>query len=560
MRSLLVIIGKDLRLMLRDRPALLFIVIAPIIVTSVAGMSLSGLYGSGLTGDQAYLLPIADEDGGELGRRIEEQLAGDARLRIRQVGTRLEAERLVRDKLAGSALVIPAGTAAAITENRPASLLLYTDPVKYLERLNVRVRILEMRDELAYEERARILKELFDQRERLREELDRFAASVARVRTKAEDLDEEINGLRAQASAEMNREAARLQADVARQIADRIDALASEVNEAVAARVSALRQPAHAYLDALEQSRRSFEEWFEELRRLANRRADDIPPPPEFPEPPPELIVAIDKPPESIALPARLEISVELSPLVLPELSATSVIDAELPALEVPMPVPQEGELRVEEISVDGASTTINAFDQNVPGFSITFLLLGMLLGISLGVLDERDWGTFDRIRALPLPARNILIGKLVTRFGIGVVQMIVLFAAGYFFFDVSLGPEPWALLLPIAGIAFAGTAFGLVVAAVARSRDSILPLGTIGIVTMAAIGGCWWPIDLEPLWMRQVALAFPTTWAMEAFNDLMIRSRDIDAVLRPTVVLFAFGLGYLLIGLWLFRRRVANS
>jgi len=560
MRSLLVIIGKDLRLMLRDRPALLFIVIAPIIVTSVAGMSLSGLYGSGLTGDQAYLLPIADEDGGELGRRIEEQLAGDARLRIRQVGTRLEAERLVRDKLAGSALVIPAGTAAAITENRPASLLLYTDPVKYLERLNVRVRILEMREELAYEERARILKELFDQRERLREELDRFAASVARVRTKAEDLDEEINGLRAQASAEMNREAARLQADVARQIADRIDALASEVNEAVAARVSALRQPAHAYLDALEQSRRSFEEWFEELRRLANRRADDIPPPPEFPEPPPELIVAIDKPPESIALPARLEISVELSPLVLPELSATSVIDAELPALEVPMPVPQEGELRVEEISVDGASTTINAFDQNVPGFSITFLLLGMLLGISLGVLDERDWGTFDRIRALPLPARNILIGKLVTRFGIGVVQMIVLFAAGYFFFDVSLGPEPWALLLPIAGIAFAGTAFGLVVAAVARSRDSILPLGTIGIVTMAAIGGCWWPIDLEPLWMRQVALAFPTTWAMEAFNDLMIRSRDIDAVLRPTVVLFAFGLGYLLIGLWLFRRRVANS
>lgn len=560
MRSLLVIIGKDLRLMLRDRPALLFIVIAPIIVTSVAGMSLSGLYGSGLTGDQAYLLPIADEDGGELGRRIEEQLAGDARLRIRQVGTRLEAERLVRDKLAGSALVIPAGTAAAITENRPASLLLYTDPVKYLERLNVRVRILEMREELAYEERARILKELFDQRERLREELDRFAASVARVRTKAEDLDEEINGLRAQASAEMNREAARLQADVARQIADRIDALASEVNEAVAARVSALRQPAHAYLDALEQSRRSFEEWFEELRRLANRRADDIPPPPEFPEPPPELIVAIDKPPESIALPARLEISVELSPLVLPELSATSVIDAELPALEVPMPVPQEGELRVEEISVDGASTTINAFDQNVPGFSITFLLLGMLLGISLGVLDERDWGTFDRIRALPLPARNILIGKLVTRFGIGVVQMIVLFAAGYFLFDVSLGPEPWALLLPIAGIAFAGTAFGLVVAAVARSRDSILPLGTIGIVTMAAIGGCWWPIDLEPLWMRQVALAFPTTWAMEAFNDLMIRSRDIDAVLRPTVVLFAFGLGYLLIGLWLFRRRVANS
>src|SRR5262249_28174148 len=79
-------------------------------------------------------------------------------------------------------------------------------------------------------------------------------------------------------------------------------------------------------------------------------------------------------------------------------------------------------------------------------------------------------------------------------------------------------------LLLPTAGIVFAGTAFGLVVAGVARSREAVLPIGSIVIVTMAAVGGCWWPIDLEPPWMQSVARAFPTTWAMSAFHDLMIR------------------------------------
>ena len=69
--------------------------------------------------------------------------------------------------------------------------------------------------------------------------------------------------------------------------------------------------------------------------------------------------------------------------------------------------------------------------------------------------------------------------------------------------FGISLGPEPWALLLPTAGIVFAGTAFGLVVAGLARTREAVLPLGSIVIVTMAAVGGCWWPIDLEPRWMR---------------------------------------------------------
>jgi ABC-2 type transport system permease protein len=140
----------------------------------------------------------------------------------------------------------------------------------------------------------------------------------------------------------------------------------------------------------------------------------------------------------------------------------------------------------------------------------------------------------------------------------VGVVQMVLLFAVGRLLFGIR-SAAPWALLLPIVGISFAGTAFGLIVAGLARSRDAVLPLGSIAIVTMAAVGGCWWPIDLEPQWMRTVALAFPTTWAMEAFNDLMIRSRPAAAAYLPTAVLVAYGLGYLALGLLLFRRRVVQ-
>jgi ABC-2 type transport system permease protein len=132
---------------------------------------------------------------------------------------------------------------------------------------------------------------------------------------------------------------------------------------------------------------------------------------------------------------------------------------------------------------------------------------------------------------------------------------MTLLLIVGRVFFGISLGPEPWALALPTAGIVFAGTAFGLVVAGLARSREAVLPLGSIVIVTMAAVGGCWWPIDLEPRWMQRVALAFPTTWAMAAYNDLMIRRQPLAAALLPTAVLLAHGLTYLGVGLALFRR-----
>jgi len=195
-----------------------------------------------------------------------------------------------------------------------------------------------------------------------------------------------------------------------------------------------------------------------------------------------------------------------------------------------------------------------------VPGFGVTFLLLGVLLGVSLGLLDEHDWGTLERVRSMPMSLATVLVAKLAARAAVGTVQMALLFAVGRLAFGVSLGPEPWALCLPTAGIVFAGTAFGLVVAATAPSREAVLPLGSIVIMTMAAVGGCWWPIDLEPDWMQRAALAFPTTWAMEAYNDLMIRRQPAGAALGATAVLLAYGAVYLAAGLLLFRRRVMRA
>ncbi len=559
MRSLFVIISKDLRLMLRDRPALLFIVFAPVIVIAVAGLSLSGLYGAGPLGRGDYVLAIADEDDGSLGRQIEAKVRDHADVVVVNVDSREEAESLVREKAAGSAIVIPDGTAATIAAGQSGHIFLYTDPVKYLERLNVRIGVLETRDALAREERARNLERLREQDERLREEITDFFATVERLRGEAEALDEALASSRREVAAEIEAESRKFQESLERQIGERIDSAMETVNATVAARFSAISEPAHAYLDALTEARESFTSWFEELQHLANRRADDIPAPPAFPEPPAALVDALSEPLPTIEIPIDVGIGVALSAPDLPVIGLDALA-IDLPRIDLPELGTPPGELVVEERTVDGSPTTVNTFDQNVPGFSITFLLLGMLLGISLGILDERDWGTFDRVRSLPVPARNILIGKLGARFGVGVLQMVVLFAVGYFVFDISLGPDPWALLLPITGIAFAGTAFGLIVAAIARSRDAVLPLGSIAIVTMAAVGGCWWPIDLEPSWMRAAALAFPTTWAMEAFNDLMIRSRPVDSTYVPTAVLFLYGFIYLGVGLFLFRRQIARS
>jgi ABC-type multidrug transport system permease subunit len=562
MRALWTLVVKDLRLLWRDPAGLVFLMLAPVLVITVAGFSLANLYGADPTGQTAYEFPVVDEDGGPLGTALRTRLAAEPSVRARFVSDRAAARALVRDrKQAGTALIIPAGTEARLTAGEPVALVLYTDAVKYLERLNVRLRLLEIVQSESAARRDRVAGAAQAQREELLAEVERLRATATKARATLQTSWADAGRARADALRRLQDAVARARQVTATRLTTELAEVDRRLRAEVADQVRAVREPLRAYVDTVGERRAAFGEWIARLRELAGSRAAAIPAPPTFPELPASLLRLLDDAAPVIALPAFDPKSIALPPLPAIEVPPLPPVpEVALPTFTVPPPPAVPGTLGIVEEPVGGGSSTINTFDQNVPGFSVTFLLLGMLLGVSLGLLDEREWGTLERLRAMPVSLAHVLVAKLLSRFVVGVVQMVVLLAFGRLAFGISLGPQPLALLLPIVGIVFAGTAFGLVVAGVATTREAVLPVGSMVIVTMAAVGGCWWPIDLEPRWMRTVALAFPTTWAMEAFNDLMIRQRSVGDAIRPTLVMLAYGTGYLLLGVGLFHRRVTRG
>jgi ABC-type multidrug transport system permease subunit len=58
----------------------------------------------------------------------------------------------------------------------------------------------------------------------------------------------------------------------------------------------------------------------------------------------------------------------------------------------------------------------------------------------------------------------------------------------------------------------------------------------------MAALGGCWWPLEIGPPVMKTIALCLPTGWALEALHQLISFGSGFGAVLKPIGVLLAFG------------------
>jgi ABC-type multidrug transport system permease subunit len=470
------------------------------------------------------------------------------------VGDLDAARRVVLDNArAPLALFIPPNTTAAFESGQTAKVEILVDPVKRLQASTIELRLNELSQRLTSSAKAQMRQQFADRMAELGARIEDAGAQSRALELATRQYRHKLAQARTAAQqalrANVQRQLETLEAESQASIAESIAVTQQRLDHAMAERRGS-RAAIEAYLQALNRSEAEFDHWFARLKAIAGSNAAHIPDPPRWPSPVGSQQFA--------ELTAPLTISIAKPRLPNPDAANFDVTIPDLPSFpRLSLDPPERlttaiafpGDIAWNDGSITSSGADVNAFEQYVPGFAVTFLLIDMLWGMSVALMDERQWGTLQRLRVSGASTVGMLIGRLAARTLIGFVQMIVLFGIGWFLFSIKLGANPAMLLLPASAIAFAAAAFGLVVAAIAPSRDSVLPIGSVAAMVMSAVGGCWWPLEFEPGWMRTAALGMPTTWTMRAFNDLMIRGLEPGTSLWPTTMALALGLVLLLGG-----------
>ena len=113
--------------------------------------------------------------------------------------------------------------------------------------------------------------------------------------------------------------------------------------------------------------------------------------------------------------------------------------------------------------------------------------------------------------------------------------------------------------LLPVivlTGLAFAG--LGLCINAVARGYDFFSYYFTLALTPMTFVSGVFFPVSQLPGWVQALSACLPLTAAIELARPLVLGHWP-DDVLRPVLVLLAYGLGGFWLATALTRRRFAG-
>ncbi len=199
-----------------------------------------------------------------------------------------------------------------------------------------------------------------------------------------------------------------------------------------------------------------------------------------------------------------------------------------------------------------------DAIQLAVPGFTVMFVFL-TAQATARSIYNEKKTGSFRRLLAAPISKASLLAGKMLPNFITGLIQTAVIFAFGVIgmrllgLTPMTLGNAPLAVALVAVLVALCSSAFGLVIAAIARTENQIGGLSAVVLWIMGVLGGSFIPLFFLEGFLGPLPQLVPHYWANRAFNDLLARGLGLADVTMEMAMLLAFTALFFVFGLWRF-------
>lgn len=210
--------------------------------------------------------------------------------------------------------------------------------------------------------------------------------------------------------------------------------------------------------------------------------------------------------------------------------------------------------LRLEVAHAGARERIPSGFQQAVPGIMVMFTLLVLTTSGAILLVIERRQGLLKRLAFTPISRLAVTLGKWGGKLALGIIQIAFAIIAGTILFRLDWGPNlhmVCAVMLAYGGFM---ASLGLLLGSLARTEGQAAAIGVVSANVLAALGGCWWPIEVTPQWMQTLQLFLPTGWAMDALHKLVSFEAPPAAVLPHLAVMAAGALVLLVVSARVFR------
>jgi ABC-2 type transport system permease protein len=192
-----------------------------------------------------------------------------------------------------------------------------------------------------------------------------------------------------------------------------------------------------------------------------------------------------------------------------------------------------------------------------LPGIiGILTLLITMLL-TGLTVAREREQGTFDQLLVTPLRPFEVLAGKALPGFIIGLVEATVIASVAVLWFRIPLLGSIATLYLGLALFLMSAVGMGLMISALAATQQQGLLGAFLFMVPAVILSGFATPIANMPAAVRLLTYIDPLRYFLVVLRKLFLEGVPASILVHQLWPMALIGVVSLSLAAWLFRARM---
>jgi ABC-2 type transport system permease protein len=206
--------------------------------------------------------------------------------------------------------------------------------------------------------------------------------------------------------------------------------------------------------------------------------------------------------------------------------------------------------LRTDKEGADAVDFDLLAYF--APGMALMFLMYTVSYG-GRSILAERSQGTLPRLMVSPTHAAQVLGGKVLGIFFMGVAQVGILILASAVLFQVKWG-DPLGIVVLILAAVFGAAGWGMLITAFARTPAQVGSIGSAVMLIFGILGGSFVNLEQMPAFLRTFSKITPNAWGLDGFTTLALGG-TLKNLTEPITALLIMGAALFGIAVVLFNR-----
>jgi ABC-2 type transport system permease protein len=193
-----------------------------------------------------------------------------------------------------------------------------------------------------------------------------------------------------------------------------------------------------------------------------------------------------------------------------------------------------------------------------VPGLIAVIMMVIAALLTSLTVAREWETGTMEQLISTPLTGPELILGKLVPYFCIGIFDLTLSLLVGQFVFQVPFrGDRPLLLAMSILFLIVA-LALGMLISIVGKSQFVASQFAMVATLLPAfLLSGFVFPIENMPLILRVFTHIIPARYFVTILRGIYLKGVGLNVLWGEALFLAVFGGVVLTVAMRKFRKKV---